>query len=255
MPISILILMPYYNRPILVKNALKSILKANEYHQNWELGFFDDNSPIPGRSIVEEMLKEHLSQVQFYQSDMTLEDKVISGLILGRAGNYFMRRSSADVVIVLCDDDELVPTYLAELSKYYTDHPEVLYSYCHVHLYNPLVNTSDSVDTAPSGHYNCHREPINPSGKLDASQVSWRLSCCHAGGVWYPDTTKGGVKSWVRDTDRGLFDRLFERYGPAPFNGLVGEYKGIHDYQLVWHKRSSLTKYDQMVRDLGGKAF
>jgi len=32
-----LILMSYYNRPIIVENALNSILRANEHHQDWHL--------------------------------------------------------------------------------------------------------------------------------------------------------------------------------------------------------------------------
>ena len=107
----ILILCSYYNRPILLRNALNSILRADEYHQDWELAFGDDGSEIPGKPIVEEVLKDHLDHVRCYHSNMKFEDKIENGLILGTMANEAMQDSDADIGFMLCDDDELVPTY------------------------------------------------------------------------------------------------------------------------------------------------
>src|SRR4051812_40636900 len=97
----ILILMSYFNRPLLLKNALNSILKADEHHSNWELAFADDNSKIPGRPIVEEILKEHLKKIRFFNTGMSLADKLKDGICLGKYGNIAIRESAADVAIIL----------------------------------------------------------------------------------------------------------------------------------------------------------
>jgi len=52
----IVILLLYYDRPKMVRNALKSIKDLN--YKNWELVFIDDGSKEPGRPIVEEILAE-----------------------------------------------------------------------------------------------------------------------------------------------------------------------------------------------------
>lgn len=242
----------------MVRNALKSILKADAYHQNWELAFGDDGSVIPGRPIVEEILKDKLSQVKFYHSGMSFEDKISSGLILGKMANIAMKESNADLAIMLCDDDELVPTYLKGLSDYFLSNPEVLYCYSKVHLYNPFFNKSENVNNV-TGSYNKFNGSINPVNNVDASQVAWRLSCCKKQGAWFAESTKHVPgKPWTKDTDKSFFENLYEKCGEAKFSGLIGEYKGIHDYQLLWHKNVSaaqLWSYDKMTRELGGKVF
>lgn len=256
--LKILILMAYFNRPLLVKNALKSILEANPHHQNWHLVFGDDGSSVPGRPIAEEILKDHLSKVTFIESNHTFDDKIRDGLILGRYANDIMLNSDADVALMLCDDDELFPTYLANLSKFFTDNPEILYCYSKIHLYNPLLQKSDSVNNL-TGKYNQWKGPIHPVGKVDASQVAWRLDCCKKYGAWFAESTKCiEGKPWTRDTDRSLFEQLDKKCGLCYPTGFVGQYKAVHDYQLLWHKdvsAASLWSYHQMYEELAGVVF
>ena len=253
-----LILMSYYNRPILVRNALTSILKAHEHHANWSLAFGDDGSSIPGRPIVEEILKDHLHRITFVDTKMTFEDKVEQGIALGRFANAVMRESDADVGIMLCDDDELHPEYLKNLSRYFADHPSVLYCYSKIYVYNPLIQKSDDAQNLTS-RYNAWASPIDPVAKVDATQVAWRLSCCKDHGAWFADSTKFiDGKPWTRDTDRGFFENLSARCGLCHPTGFVSQYKGIHDYQLLWHKNvgeDGLRAYDQTCRELGGVEF
>ena len=254
----IIILCSYYNRPILLKNALRSILDANEHHQDWELAFGDDGSEIPGKPIVEDILKGHLDRVKFYHSEMKFEDKIEYGLILGRMANRAMRESNADIGIMLCDDDELVPTYLKGLSDYFTANQKVMYCHSKIHLYNPLFNSREEVDNI-TGRYNKHNGPVNPVNNVDATQVAWRLSCCKEHDAWFVETTKFVEgQPWAKDTDKSFFENLYAKFGDAQFSGLVGQYKGIHDYQLLWHKgvpAGQLWAYDKMVKELGGKVF
>ena len=242
----------------MVRNALNSIVKANEYYPHWELAFGDDGSVIPGAPIVEEILGAHMDKVKLIQSGMDFSDKIEQGLILGTLANDAIRKSDADVALILCDDDELVPTYLKGLADYFVSNPEVLYCYSHIHLFNPFFQKSEEVNNV-TGKFNKHTGPINPVNNVDATQVAWRLSCCKEHGAWFKDSTKQVKgKPWTKDTDKSFFESLYKNCGVAQYSGLVGQYKGVHDYQLLWHKNVSaggLWAYDQMCKELGGNTF
>jgi hypothetical protein len=257
--LKILILCSYYQRPILVRNALNSILRANEYHTNWELAFGDDGSKIPGRPIVEEVLADHLDKVTFVHSGMTFEDKISQGLVLGRMANEAMRKSDADLAFILCDDDEIMPEYLKRLSLYFNNHPKVLYCYSQIYLYNPLLQKSENTKRSLASKFNKFNRSINPVNKVDASQVAWRLACCKEYGAWFKESTKAiQGKPWIVDTDKSFFQNLFAKCGPCHPTKFVGQFKGTHDYQLLWHKNvapASLWAYDQMCQSLGGVEF
>ena len=255
----ILILMSYFNRPILVRNALNSILLANEHHSDWELAFGDDGSEIPGKPIVEDVLKDHLDKVTFVHSGMTFEDKIRKGLMLGDMANKAIQESSADAAIILCDDDELVPMYLKRLSDFFDRNPRIMHCYSKIFLYNPLLQESKDVKRQAIGKFNQWDEPINPVRKVDATQVAWRLSCCKKHGAWFGNSTKKVQgKPWTSDTDKSLFENLYSRCGLCYPTGFAGQFKGTHDYQLLWHKNvapASLWAYDKMCRELGGVEF
>jgi len=235
-----------------------SILKANEYHSDWELCFGDDGSYVPGRPIVEEILKDHLHKIKFVESGMNLEDKLSQGLILGRMANNAIKESNADIGIILCDDDELCPEYLNNISEYFELNTNVLYAYSKINIYNPLFQSSGEANNL-NHKYNQWTDPIDPVGKVDASQVSWRLDCCKSMGAWFEDSTKFVKdKPWTKDTDKGFFENLFDKCGNCHPTGLIGQYKGIHNYQLLWHKNAGIDRlrfYEKMCHDLGGVEF
>lgn len=255
--IKISIMLSYFNRPLLVRNSLNSILKANEYYRNWELLFGDDGSIVPGKPIVEEILKDHLDKVTFVNSEMSFQDKIDHGLLLGKYANEHMRQSDADVAIMFCDDDELFPIYLRDLAEYFSrnDH---LYCYSKIHIFNPFFQKSSEVNNL-TGKFNQWQGPINPVGKVDATQVAWRLDCCKKYGAWFKESTKlVEGKPWTRDTDRGFFENLYEKCGLCYATEFIAQYKAVHDYQLLWHKNvaaASLRAYDQMYRELAGVKF
>lgn len=254
----ILILCSYFQRPKLVRNALSSILAANEHHQDWEMAFGDDGSDIPGKPIVEEMLKDHLEKVTFVHSGMTLEDKLKKGLMLGKMANEAIAASSADVAFVLCDDDEIHPEYMKNLSLFYEKNPSILYAYSKIHLYNPLFQKSAEVNNL-NHKYNQWTVPINPCCKVDASQVSWRLSCCKDLDAWFVDSTKFvSHRPWSKDTDRSFFENLYNKCGDCHPTNIIGQYKGVHEHQLLWHKDvgvDQLKEYTEMCKELGGIEF
>lgn len=96
-------------------------------------------------------------------------------------------------------------------------------------------------------------------GKVDASQVAWRLSCCKKHNAWFSESTKLiKNKPWVVDTDRSFFENLFDKCGPCCPTNTFCQFKGIHDYQLLWHKNAteeSLIAYDNTCRQLAGEKF
>jgi glycosyltransferase involved in cell wall biosynthesis len=117
----ILILLFYYNRPNLVKIALNSI-KIHNYN-NWEIAFIDDGSEEPGEPIVREILSEHLDKIKFYNTNDSIDIKMLRskehGSIFGKYAQQAVEESDADIVMMLCDDDALYPEYFNNLNKYF----------------------------------------------------------------------------------------------------------------------------------------
>ncbi len=253
-----MILMSYFNRPILVKNALNSILLANEHHQNWELLFGDDGSKIAGKPIVEEILKDHLQKITFAQSGMTFDQKIANGLVLGKYCNEAIKKSNADIAIMLCDDDQIHPNYLKNLDEFFDNNPQIMYCYSKIHIYNPLLQDMKQISNLAE-RYNKWNAPINPANKVDASQVAWRLDCCKKNNAWFVESTKlTSDKPWIKDTDKSFFENLYEKCGDCFPTSFVSQYKAIHDYQLLWHKsgtESDLRIYNQKIEELAGVVF
>ena len=225
---SILILLLYYERPSLVKNALASILKSDQQYKKWELAFIDDSSPTPGEPIARQMLSQNLGQVKFYNTNMTVEEKKATGGMVGKMMNQAIKDSSADVGIMLCDDDELYPNYFAQLNYFLNKRPATQSCYCHVHMFNPGVENTTYVDRLDN-YWNKNRGPINGRNRLDASQVAWRLSVNKGKDVWFQEKRTSSL-------DGPFFDALRRSSGRSRFTGLVGQYKGVHGTALT-HQR------------------
>lgn len=220
----ILILLAYYNRPKMVRLPLESI--RNQSYKNWHLAFVDDGSDIIGRPIVEEILADDLDKVTFYNTGTSrYEKELMGGSIFGSYWNLAMKNSDADIAIMLCDDDALYDDYLEKLAEYYTNNPDVIYSYGHLSVFNPLEHLSlDTVTTNTNFHLNLEGD-ICPVSSVDASQVSWRLPEINARGIEfpYPQTI---------NLDESFYRILFDQLGACKFNGLITQYKGWHTDQM-----------------------
>lgn len=230
----IAILLFYFERPNMVRNALRSIVKSDEHYKNWYLLAFDDGSETPLGPIVDEEMAsiDFRTRTCVVRNEVTVEEKINSGGMLGHRQNQLMdvaiNQLGADAFVILCDDDELHPEYLKKLDEYFVAHPDVLSCYSNVIFYNPLAETSDDIKTdqekCPLVKLNSHTQPINGCGKVDASQVSWR-ACCYTMGARFPFPTP-------KDHDAGLFNSLAQHCGPMHPTGFVGQYKGVHPKQL-----------------------
>src|SRR5438105_2894834 len=107
----ILVLLLYFERPRLVRNALRSVLAADAHHPDWELAFIDDGSPTPGEPAAREVLAGHPGKVRFHNTGDSAGDKRENGCRIGAFMNRAVRESDADLGVMLCDDDMLYPTY------------------------------------------------------------------------------------------------------------------------------------------------
>ena len=78
MDIKFLIIIAYYNRPEIVKNALNSIVDLN--YDNYEVAFVDDGSEAKGEDIVTAIFpQEILDKTSFYRCDDTAIQKQQQG--------------------------------------------------------------------------------------------------------------------------------------------------------------------------------
>lgn len=224
----ILILLFYYDRPEMVKNALKSI--ENSSYKNFTIAFIDDGSPNPGKPIVEEILSsENLKKVVFYNTNQSSEDKnKQGGSIFGKYANIAMETLESDITIMLCDDDALTPGYLEYLNHYYTLNPEIQHSYSKVLFYDPSKEdytqskkTTSFTHGGSTFYLNSFDTPIEPWGKFDASQVAWRTNCNIK--FPYPQT---------RALDSSVYKQLGDHHGLCYPTHIEGQCKGAFADQL-----------------------
>ena len=215
----------------MVRNALLSIKNLN--YDDWHLAFIDDGSIKPGKPVAEEILKEHLDKVTFYNTEHSIDDKNRQGgSMVGVTMNQALADSNAEMAIMLCDDDALVPSYFSDLREWSMKNPDSHYCYSHVILYNPFEEKPHEEFDSPfllrKISHQLHKfnrrkcwynktQQVYPEAKLDASQVAWRTYCndkalfparrtCHLDSAFYRDL--------------------------GQYYGFFGQYKGLHDDTL-----------------------
>lgn len=227
-----LILLFYYDRPEMVKNALQSINKST--YTNFTIAFIDDGSSTPGKSIVKEILSpDLLSKVIFYNTNSSVEDKIKQGgSIFGKLANEALQTTNCDVALMLCDDDALTPGYLEYLNEYFKLNPEVNHCYSKVLFYDPTKeNYTQSKETTSFSHagstynLNHYNTPIDPYCKVDSSQVAWRIKCNSENHIWFPYPQ-------TRNLDASLYKQLYEKCGECYPTFIYGQCKGTFEDQL-----------------------
>jgi glycosyltransferase involved in cell wall biosynthesis len=227
-----IILLAYYKRPQMVLNALQSI-KELEYN-NYDLIFIDDSGDDMFKSTFYEYMPHNILTKSIYYAIMQDEMTKLKqhGSVHGHIMNEYIKQSDAEIAIVLCDDDALVPDYLTNLSKFYTDNPTINYAYSYVYYFDPSNQNYKEGSKFPRySHHgstytlNMHTTPIDPFCNLDSTQVSWRTKCNKEDNIWYPSPQTRGL-------DAALFTQLRNKYGLCYPTGLYGQYKGAFGDQL-----------------------
>jgi glycosyltransferase involved in cell wall biosynthesis len=222
------ILLPYYNRPNMIRFGLKSLQEQN--YSNWELLVCDDGSIHSAEEVVNEYFPND-SRVSYVNTQTTAEEKQQHGSSFGKYLNDFLMNSDSDVSLVLCDDDALCENYLSSLDNWYTQNPDKQYSFCDVIPYNPFsIKSLTEIDRSASCSINSNGSTdIVPSCRVDSSQVSWRTNLFREQNIKFPYPQTSSL-------DAVLFDQLYNLCGSCPFNNIVGQYKGFHQEQLGTRK-------------------
>lgn len=237
--LTILILLPYYNRPWLVRNTLESIKESR--YKNWKLFFVDDDSRIPGYPTLCDVLgmpydKDYIHYTKIHYSITNPKEK--EGSTFGRYFNYALKTIEADLAIFLCDDDCLHPQYLSNLNKWFNKHPEEMYGYSHVAPFSHNRNNEWFVEDWRYALNSVSKDKlcnfwlnktgrIDPYCRLDASQVCFRTKA-YEDGIRFPSPQTVAL-------DAAVFGQLCEKYGSCDFMGFYGQYKRQHDNQLGLH--------------------
>jgi|TARA_R110000796_G_scaffold75613_1_gene169487 glycosyltransferase involved in cell wall biosynthesis len=228
-PLKFLILLFYYDRPEMVKNALNSIKRTS--YKDYHIAFIDDGSSTPGKPIVEELLdSEELSKVTFYNTNQSPSDKKTQGgSIFGKYANIATDKNPSDITLMLCDDDALTPGYLEYLNEFFHLNSEVNHCYSKVLFYDPSKEDYlESREHTPYTHVgstflnlNIYTTPVNPIGKFDASQVAWRTKC----NIEFPFPR-------TRALDSIIYTQLGDNHGLCYPTGIFGQCKGAFEDQL-----------------------
>lgn len=241
------ILLFYYERPNFILNALKSIEKQS--YDNYEVHFIDDSSiNYKGEEIVKEFFKdnfEKLSKFTFYNTCDTKEEKLRrGGSNFGHIANQAMIKTESDISIMLCDDDALYPDYLENLNYFYNNNLNLNYAFSHVSIFDPFKVSFEYFTDNFNTSLNYYKIPINPSCRVDASQVSWRTKKAIENEIFFPFPK-------TYDLDAYIYQKMFEKFGPCVFTGFVGQYKAFHQDQLGNKKDTEKMYETREIINLG----
>lgn len=223
--------MPYFQRPNMVVSALRSI--ENIDYDDFEVCIIDDSSETP----IEQVIEKHgfkIKNLRILNTNDTLEDKLRRGSTHSGMMNEAIKLSTADIAFYISDDDAIRKDYFKELNKFYLTNPDCMYSYSHVIGFCPftqvpcetlgIYNKGRNFNTIHPHHLN-FTHTLYPTGKVDATQVSWRILSNKEHNIWFPPNQ-------TRCADAALFEQLYKKWGDCRFNGLTGAYKAFHGAHL-----------------------
>ena len=226
-----LIILAYYKRPKMVLNALNSI--KNLKYLNWQLDFIDDSGDD---AFKEDLLNLGLdnSKVNYISTYDTDEmKKSIGGSRHGHFMNESIKKSDADVVVILCDDDAIIEDGLNKLDAFYTKNPEVRWAYSFVKYYNPIMESIEQASEdyerirkyGSTVNLNVDHGPTSPANRCDSTQVTFRRENFTERNVWYPSPM-------TRALDYHIYTTMYAHYGPCYPTLEYVQYKGVFADQL-----------------------
>jgi len=102
--ISFSIIVPTYNRSVIIANAIKSVI--DQTYEHWELIIVDDGSSDNTREVIESFDDK---RIKYFFKDH--EERSI-------ARNFGINMSKGDYISFLDDDDEILENYLAKFYEY-----------------------------------------------------------------------------------------------------------------------------------------
>lgn len=234
------IIIPYYKRPQMVLNALRSVKELT--YDNWHLTLIDDSGDNSFKETFENygFKKEKIFYIPINMKDE--EKQKIGGSIFGKYMNDCIKNTDAEIIITLCDDDALMPNYLTDLNKFYNENPNEVWAYCHVKFFNPELEEYEKATEIPwdtkfnTSQLNIYTERIFPPCRVDSSQVSFRKVAFTLSNQWWPYPQ-------TRDLDRSVFEKFSSIWGTCPFANCFGQYKGWFQNQLGYRHKINKTDW------------
>jgi glycosyltransferase involved in cell wall biosynthesis len=228
-----LVVLPYYNRPSMVCNALESLRRQGD--AAFRVVMVDDGSEVHGQSVVESRFPDLLPRMEFVRIEDTMAQKIWQG---GSRHPQFMNeaieRGKEDLVVILCDDDALVPGILDPLLRWHAAHPAEKWSYGHVSVYDPTKEPVPWEERRLDHPLNRRTDPIFPAYIVDSSQVVFRRD----GFTGFPPVN-------TKNCDAALFNDMGRKWGRCPFNGLVVQNKAWFKDQMGARKETAIYKVAQ----------
>ena len=98
-PTTVTVIMPSYNRPRMLGEALQSIIGADE------ILVVDDGSQFDVKKVVYENRPKDCNNVSWWKKpDLTHKERIVTPRV-GKNMNEAIEKSSSDVIAYLCDDD------------------------------------------------------------------------------------------------------------------------------------------------------
>lgn len=223
--LKIMIILAYFERTEIVKFALQSI-KMLQY-ANFDFFIIDDGSQTKPHihDIAWDVLGEmHYAKTGFYLTTDTPEQKVAQGGSRhGQILNEIIMASNSDLVIVLCDDDAIIPDYLTNLDQWFRDNPDKKYGYSHCRIFDPTTESPFGISKRP--HWTNLAMSVHPVNRIDSSQVVFRTECFKKDGCRFPSPQ-------TKNLDADLLQQFFDLYGPCSYMEFDGQYKGWFPGQL-----------------------
>ena len=218
--------MCYYNRPNLVRFALNSV--KQQKFKNWEIAFVDDGSDVSAREAISEILGDEAHKLTYYNTNHTKTEKnAHGGSLFGLYWTLACQETKANIGIMLCDDDALVPGYLQKIDDFFSvKNPNWCYS--HFLGYDPYQQ-KDFDEIIITERARPLTSDCNPDSILDASQVAFSLKAFQNNDVEFAFPCTANL-------DSDLYRKLFPLYGPCIFMGCEGQYKGLAKNNLTYRQ-------------------
>lgn len=228
------IILAYYNRPVIVKNAVHSLLSQQYDADLMYVTVIDDGSPHKFPALYYNMLKTAFEDNFTYQliPDSVEQKEKQGGSRHGQYMNAAIADSPAEYFIILCDDDALLPDYLLKANKKLHELSKPVYAFSHVVFYNPQIENYDQHHPVtdykhPGSTYNLNlnQAEINPVCQIDGSQMICQTAPFKSGQVSYPSPQ-------TRCLDAAVYTQLYENFGPCKNLYIQGQVKAAFPEQM-----------------------
>lgn len=193
-----LIVLPYANNPVLVKNALNSIKKANSFYQNWVVSFIDAHK-IPEKRALHEILDP--KKTIYYP---------VSDHKIGHYCNLSIMTIEADICIVLPETNELAADYLYHLNLFFNSNPKIKSCWSKLYAYYPDFEKSSETDNLIK-----FSKGSLPHNQLNISQLAFRTNCLKDDKITFDNTND--LKSFLPKMDK---------LGNCLESGIIAQYEG-----------------------------